>query len=305
MLLPETQRRLFTAILRIESDVLYNPRAKELADDIGISIYYFHRSFKSLLGVSFKQYLLRIRLQRAALTLKSSNASVVQIALDSGFDTHAGFTKAFTRHYGQSPTQFREATNTTPYIRYLDSTRDLEALSRHRAAQLVVRIEQTSARTFAAKRVVGTVFGMVKVWTDVMHWAKTNLHLPQPCTCIGVHYDDWDPRIESSYRYDACVELPTGYRPKGVVMLTIPAGPVAMYEFKGSLLQLDRAWWQLVNEWLPTSGYQCRTDFVYDQYSQESLSGNTLQRILANATGIRCTLCIPIEPSLYRPTAPA
>jgi|GEM_PF-2042695 len=300
MILSETQKALFEAVLEIEGDVSYNPTVEALAERIGVSEVYFRRAFRSLFDESFKQYYLRVRLHRAAVTLKTSDLSVIQIALDVGFETHAGFTKAFTRFYGKPPQRFREEAGTAPYVRYLDSTADLEALARQRARRMVVRIEEVPEKTYAATRNIGGVFSMVQAWSGVMRWVQEDPGLKKAGdeggpAFIGIHHDDWDHELENKYRYDACVELLEGYVPQGVATVTVPGGPVAMYEFDGSLKELDKAWWSLANEWLPTSGYQYREHFVYDRYDPAILRGNAFQRVLKTALGIRCTLCVPIE----------
>lgn len=177
MILSDTQKKLFEAIFEIESDVSYNPTVEVLAERVGVSEVYFRRSFKSLFGESFKQYYLRVRLQRAAMVLKTSSLSVIQIALDVGFETHAGFTKAFVRLYGKSPQRFRAEAGTAPYVRYLDSTADLEALARCRARRMVVRIEEVPGTTYAATRNIGGVFSMVQVWAGVMRWLEKDARI--------------------------------------------------------------------------------------------------------------------------------
>jgi AraC family transcriptional regulator len=122
MLSSELQKRLFELIYDVERVQSLDLSIRSLADRAGLSPYYFQRTFRSLTGESIKQYVLRIRLQRAAFILKWSNAPVTQIALDNGFDTHSGFTKAFTRAYGKSPTAFREEVQTVPYVRAIHLT---------------------------------------------------------------------------------------------------------------------------------------------------------------------------------------
>jgi hypothetical protein len=70
---------------------------------------------------------------------------------------------------------------------------------------------------------------------------------------------------------------------------------MAMLEFEGTLLALDRTWWTFINEWLPASGYQVRTTFIFERYPAVDIAGGQLKHILKTLIGIRATLCIPIE----------
>jgi AraC family transcriptional regulator len=71
------------------------------------SPFQFHRLFHRLAGETLKHYTLRLRLERAAARLIASDATVLNIALASGFSSHEVFTRAFRRHFGFSPTQYR------------------------------------------------------------------------------------------------------------------------------------------------------------------------------------------------------
>lgn len=73
----------------------------------GWSKFHLHREFRSVTGETPKQYTQRLRLERAAAALVASNKSVLAIAIAAGFRSHEVFVRAFRRHFGQSPTQYR------------------------------------------------------------------------------------------------------------------------------------------------------------------------------------------------------
>ena len=72
-----------------------------------------------MVGETPKQYIQRLRLERAAARLISSNEAVLDVALASGFDSHEVFTRAFRRHFGRTPSAYRAAAlnRATPAIR--------------------------------------------------------------------------------------------------------------------------------------------------------------------------------------------
>ena len=80
----------------------------ELAADAGASASSFQRAFSRAVGESPKQYTRRLQLEAAALALLSTQQSVLDVALDAGFESHEGFTRAFAGHFGMPPTEFRE-----------------------------------------------------------------------------------------------------------------------------------------------------------------------------------------------------
>ncbi len=73
----------------------------------GLSQFHFLRLFRALTGETPKQYVLRLRLERAALRLVLLRSRLVDIALDCGFRNHETFTRAFRRRFNTSPTEYR------------------------------------------------------------------------------------------------------------------------------------------------------------------------------------------------------
>jgi AraC family transcriptional regulator len=79
----------------------------ELARDADTSASTFQRAFSRIVGESPKQYTRRLQLESAALALISTTQSVLDVALDAGFDSHEGFTRVFASHFGVPPKEFR------------------------------------------------------------------------------------------------------------------------------------------------------------------------------------------------------
>ncbi|MEN6469961.1 MAG: helix-turn-helix domain-containing protein [Clostridiaceae bacterium] len=79
---------------------------KQLARAAGYSPYHCARLFRELTGKTPFHYLRARRLTQAALTLRDEKTRVVDVAFDFVFDSHEGFTKAFSRQFGISPMRY-------------------------------------------------------------------------------------------------------------------------------------------------------------------------------------------------------
>ena len=79
----------------------------ELSARANISDFHFNRIFKTVVGVSLKQYILSRKLSCAAAQLVNSSRSVIDIALDFGFDYPEVFSRAFKNQMGVSPAAYR------------------------------------------------------------------------------------------------------------------------------------------------------------------------------------------------------
>jgi len=76
----------------------------ELARFVGYSSYHFARKFKEVTGKTVMEYVREKRIFAAADEIKAG-ANICDTAMKYGFDTHAGFTKAFSSIYGCTPVQ--------------------------------------------------------------------------------------------------------------------------------------------------------------------------------------------------------
>lgn len=80
---------------------------QDIASHAGFSIDYFNRMFLSYTGFSVMAYVNNHRLKHAATLLQQTDTSLLDIALDVGYNSHEGFIKAFKKKYGLTPSQYR------------------------------------------------------------------------------------------------------------------------------------------------------------------------------------------------------
>lgn len=89
----------------IEDNLKADISIVELACMAGYSLYHYERLFKKLVGVSISQYIKRRRLLHAAFEI-ANGSRIIDTAYAYGFDTNAGFYKAFIREYGSAPSEY-------------------------------------------------------------------------------------------------------------------------------------------------------------------------------------------------------
>ena len=80
----------------------------ELSKRAGYSEYHFCQLFQMATGLSVKRYLVCRRLKHGVYEI-SMGAKKQEVAFSYGFDTYAGFYKAFYREYGMSPSEYLKA----------------------------------------------------------------------------------------------------------------------------------------------------------------------------------------------------
>jgi AraC-like DNA-binding protein len=89
----------------IEENLKTQITAFELSERAGFSLFHYYRLFQSAVGIPVMQYILRRKLINAVYET-SRGEKMVNSALLYGFDTHAGFYKAFKREFGYTPSDF-------------------------------------------------------------------------------------------------------------------------------------------------------------------------------------------------------
>ena len=89
----------------IEDNLQAEITAAELTDMAGFSLFHYYRLFQQATGLPVMQYILRRRLLHGVYAI-SRGSTKIDAALAYGFDTYAGFYKAFCREFGSTPSDF-------------------------------------------------------------------------------------------------------------------------------------------------------------------------------------------------------
>jgi AraC-like DNA-binding protein len=85
------------------------PAMETLAKELGVAYSHFRRAFKARTGLPPKQYLLRLRLEKARRLLGNTPDSIKTIADQLGFNSPFHLSAAFKKEFGVSPARWRQA----------------------------------------------------------------------------------------------------------------------------------------------------------------------------------------------------
>lgn len=101
------ERRVTQAARRIERAPHEPVTLSALARAADLSPYHFLRSFRQVTGSTPHQFVLRMRLNRAALRLRNGREPISAIAFEEGFNDLSTFNRRFRRLMGMSPRDYR------------------------------------------------------------------------------------------------------------------------------------------------------------------------------------------------------
>jgi AraC family transcriptional regulator len=97
---------ILTAEKYINKHLAENITPEDVASQSGYSFFHFCHVFRAITGTGVAAYINSRRLENAC-TLLESGKSVTFTAMESGFNTVSGFTRAFSRVYGIPPSKYR------------------------------------------------------------------------------------------------------------------------------------------------------------------------------------------------------
>lgn len=102
--------KLKPAVLHIRENFADKEEMREerIAGICDMSVSHFRAVFKRETGMSVRDFIIQTRLAKAAHLLKNTNASILSVAMESGFGQVSCFNRIFSRVFGQTPTAFRK-----------------------------------------------------------------------------------------------------------------------------------------------------------------------------------------------------
>jgi len=131
-----------------------------LAEAAGYSPWHSARIFREMTGKAPFEYIRELRLSRAAARLRDGDNRIIDVALDFVFESHEGFTRAFSRQFGMSP---REYVKNQPPVRLFMPLRvrdyylrlqkgELDMTEKAKANTVFVQVVDRPARKLILKR---------------------------------------------------------------------------------------------------------------------------------------------------------
>jgi AraC family transcriptional regulator len=269
--LGDYKRRMLRVLVHIQQHLDEPLLLEELAAVACFSPYHFHRVFKGMVGEPVKEYVRRLRLERAAQRLKLSEASVIDIALDAGYLSHEAFTRSFRSAFGRSPSQFRLARGVVlprvPSGIHYSEPPIKRFRTLNRGIKMKVAIKTLKPMRVAFMRHVGPYDEVGKVWDQLLTVMGKDGYLGGNPMMLGICHDDPEVTPQAMIRYDACLAVDDGFVPTGEIgVQTVAGGDYAVTTHAGPYNQLGKTYAELMGQWLPRSGRELGNAPCFEVY---------------------------------------
>lgn len=252
----------------------------QLAHSAGYSTYHFRRIFAERTGRPIASYITRRRLEYARYDL-AQGRKIIDVALDYGFDTHAGFTRAFKKIFGVPPSVHRLHFSASPPERATIQN----LISKQGGANMQVQIKEIkpfSIVGYASRHEMPCVSRL----SDIpCYWEKINLeygaalstlhdvyqksHHCEVAVCLDV--DAENQRFTymlgvGADEADAAVPLRPGtyrHQMQGGLYAVFTTPRVSEEQYTQSI---QDTWREILDGWFPKSNYEydsARNEFEY------------------------------------------
>ncbi len=252
----------------IETHLYDSLDVKTLARVAGYSPYHFSRVFKMCVGESVMSYNSRLRLENASLKMINADKSIIEVALEAGFETPNGFNKAFKKIFDITPTEYKSR-RMNLLQSYKDKIMQTPKIVQRETTYIVYAREiggYEKSSEIAWKRLSKQLNDFSKNFKDESIDIKLD---PKEAEMIGICHDDPSITAEENIRYDASL----AWGKKEIDFLSehgfdtkeIPDGKYAMVLYQGNYANAIDSWMALY-AWCEENGYTFRDYPPFEKY---------------------------------------
>lgn len=247
------------AIEYIEAHLKEDINVQDVFDEVNISGSIFGRGFGVMTGYTVAEYIRGRRLYIAALALRDTERSVLDIAMDACYGTPESFSKAFTRFHGNTPTAVRSGAEFKTFLplRIKVTTQGGEQLSCKTTKMFGMKLIGFQ-KEFPMENAYEEIS---KYWNEICREYAYKVYAGNPPANVyekalmdnrigeyGVCIDDLEG---NKVRYMIAGRYTGGEIPPGMVVYEFPAGEWAVFECVGPMPEaLQSLNTREFNEWL-------------------------------------------------------
>jgi AraC family transcriptional regulator len=275
-------KRVLRVLLHIQNHLSSPLPLTDLAGLASFSPFHFHRIFRGMVGESLKQHIRRLRLERAAVQLKTTAHPVITIAFNAGYESHEAFTSAFRSAFHCTPSQYRTqrsmaaqlAAPTAVHFGDGQTERLFQSIQQE-PCTMKVEVRELPPLRVAFLRHVGPYDQVGSTWERLTDWAGMNCLMDGSTQLFGACHDDPDVTQPDKIRYDACITVADHVTAEdNIGIQEMSGGRYAVTLHEGPFDQLGETYANLFGSWFAGSSLEpgpppCLEFYLTDPESTE------------------------------------
>ncbi len=247
--------RVDAALMYIHEHMGEELDLEQLAGVAGFSPYHFLRIFSAVVGETPQQFIIRVRLERAAnLLVKRPEDSITQIAITCGFSSSAAFARSFKKRFGISANEYRQAVIKPMAPGIYPLKPDVEYLPEIKPKIRI--LPELNLLTISSLN--GYRMELIcKAWNQLYGWASARDLITPNSLMLGITLDDPLITAPEKCRYYACISVDQAVEPQAPVgFMKVEAAKYVVARVTCAGEQIQGVYMYLYRHWLLDSGYQ-------------------------------------------------
>lgn len=242
---------------------------EDVAKATHLSLSSLKRLFLEATGISAGSFIRRLRMERAFRSLKNQDATILELALQSGFEDHSAFARSFKDNFGYSPTIARKKFNIINELEFI-SLEEPE----------IIELDDVKIQTITKQ---GLYFEAAPLaWQSLKdHLSATELDDDFVGTFIGIGHDN--PHEGEVSEHKARFSAGIAFCPHDLKIehYTIPGGTYARFKYTGKPHNLGLAYHYIYGQWSTQYGLNINHNtpafiafsaFPEDAFKEETLA---------------------------------
>lgn len=257
--------RITSAMEILESAPSERMTVAELANEVAMSPFHFHRIFRALTGETVGDVTRRFRLARGLRFLRDSDMSITDIALEVGYESSQNFTKAFKAVTGVTPSEVRS--NSGLEDKLINRLAKPRFIITKEFTMSDIKITTVPLFTTVGIQHKGPYEGLGSVYEKLRNWIATNNLFSLIEGFYSVYYNDPNEVAAEDIRTDACIKLSEPVETNAeMTTIELGGGEHAVFIHKGPYEELRNAYDMLYGRWLPSSNRELADKPPFEKY---------------------------------------
>lgn len=284
------QNRVEKAIQFMSSHLAEDVNLEATARAAGFSPFHFHRLFTAITGETPQDFLIRLRMEKAAnILVKSPAMSITEIAFACGYSSTSAFGRSFKRFYGIPAGEYARIRKAQNFPQSWVAAKPKTSEPKFELPEVTIKPMPALHLAVFKSHSGYSPAGIKSAWERVFHWAQGR-GIPIPTTgLIAISYDDPEITEMKHCRYYACLNVPETIRhDTRAGIIDIPAHRAAVCRLSCQADQIMPAYRVIYRDWLPQSGFLITDLPPYEVY-YDAPDVNPASKYVFD-------LCIPVEP---------
>ena len=248
----------------------------------GVSSFHLHRIIKAYTGESIGAFIVRTRVETAAKLLLYSNMAISDIAYRVGYNVPTSLSKAFVKHYGISPTQYRRSRR--PEVKSKNNPSIDITVEKYSVVELpATNIIYIGSRGSYRLR---DYFPTYQKLLNELHQQDKRI---DNISYLGLFYSNPNVTCDDYLYNEICIATEQEVEPNGnIEVKRLPFGKYIVFNFHGKPSKLQNVYDRIHSEIFDNTKFNIRDSYGFEKYT------DNLEHIKPNSK-IKIEIYIPIE----------